>query len=76
MNTPVKLYHELRKVSPEKARMLVRKILEENNGKISSQSIPRVCKNSSETSKTKRFVSSTAGSLTKSLSHSYYRLHT
>ena len=28
VNTPVKLYHELRKVSPEKARMLVRKILD------------------------------------------------
>ncbi len=26
VNTPVKLYHELREVSPEKARMLVRKI--------------------------------------------------
>jgi len=28
MNSPVKVYHELRKVSPEKARMLVRNILE------------------------------------------------
>jgi len=35
VNTPVKLYHEPRKVSPEKARMLVRKILEENNGNVS-----------------------------------------
>ena len=35
MNSPVKVYHELRKVSPEKARMLVRNILEKNNSNVS-----------------------------------------
>ena len=35
MNTPIKIYHELRQVSPEKARLLVRKVLEQNNGNVS-----------------------------------------
>ena len=35
MNLPIKVYHELRKVSPEKARMLVRKVLEQNDGNVS-----------------------------------------
>ena len=35
MNLPIKVYHELKKVSPEKARMLVRKVLEQNDGNVS-----------------------------------------
>ena len=35
MNQPFSVYHELRKVSPEKARILVRKVLEQNKGNVS-----------------------------------------
>lgn len=35
MNPPIRFYHELRKASPEKARMLVRKVLEQNGGNVS-----------------------------------------
>ncbi len=31
----IKLYHEMRKASPEKARELVRKVLQQNNGNVS-----------------------------------------
>ncbi len=35
MNSPIKLYHELRRVSSERARLLVRKVLEQNGGNVS-----------------------------------------
>ncbi len=35
MNTPISVYHELRKASPERARLLVRKVLDQNGGNVS-----------------------------------------
>ena len=34
MNIPISVYHELREVSPEKARLLVRKVLYQNKGNV------------------------------------------